>query len=62
MRHQRKWGGREGGKEKRRTERKVMTAYTEFQVIISKEVSVNCSVVPDSLRPPGLQPTRLLCP
>ena len=25
-------------------------------------VSVSCSVVPDSLWPHGLQPTRLLCP
>ena len=28
----------------------------------SKKVSVSRSVVPDSLQPQGLQPTRLLCP
>ena len=28
----------------------------------SPEVSLSCSVVPNSLRPHGLQPTRLLCP
>ena len=32
------------------------------QWAVSKSVSVSCSVVPDSLWPHGLQPTRLLCP
>ena len=32
------------------------------EVIICLSVSVSHSVMPDSLRPHGLQPTRLLCP
>ena len=31
-------------------------------ILIYIERSVSCSVVPNSLRPHGLQPTRLLCP
>ena len=33
-----------------------------FLTFVSKSESVSHSVMPDSLRPHGLQPTRLLCP
>ena len=33
-----------------------------FLTLVSKSESVSHSVMPDSLRPHGLQPTRLLCP
>ena len=34
----------------------------EPKLILVLSVSVSCSVMPDSLRPHGLQPTSLLCP
>ena len=48
---------------------KLFTPFRGDSVLLQKPsmdikpmLSVSCSVVPDSLRPPGLQPTRLLRP
>ena len=33
-----------------------------YKATVIKMYAVSCSVVPDSVQPQGLQPTRLLCP